>query len=89
MRALTMTELLQQAINQVNSLPDSDQNAIANLMIQAIAQQQRSAIDTDRSKLLLAQLVTTKAEIFSPQASQTAVQALSDLLQIAEQSHRA
>ncbi len=84
-----MTELLQQAIDQVNVLPDSDQNTIANLMIQAIAQQQRSVIDSDRSTLLLAQLATTKAEIFSPQASQTAVQALSDLLQIAEQSHRA
>ena len=29
MRALPMPELLQQAIAQVNGLPDSDQNAIA------------------------------------------------------------
>ena len=84
-----MTELLQQAIDQVNVLPDSDQNTIANLMIQAIAQQQRSAIDTDRSKLLLAQLATTKAEIFSPQVEQAAVQALSDLLKVTQQSHHA
>ena len=88
MRALTMTELLQQAINQVNGLPDSDQNAIANLMIQAITQQ-RLAISPDQSKVLLAQLANTKAEIFSPQASQTSVQALSDLLEIAKQSHHA
>ena len=61
-----MTELLQQAIAQVNGLPDSDQNAIANLIIQAITQQQRPAIDSDQSKVLLAQLATTRAEISSP-----------------------
>ena len=87
MRALPMTELLQQAIAQVNGLPDSDQNAIANLIIQAITQQQRPAIDSDQSKVLLAQLPTTRAEISFPQASQTAVQALSDLLQVTKQSH--
>lgn len=87
MRALPMTELLQQAIAQVNGLPDSDQNAIANLIIQAITQQQRPAIDSDQSKVLLAQLATTRAEISSPQASQTAVQALSDLLQVTKQSN--
>ena len=39
------------------------------------------------SMLLLAQLATTRAEISSPQASQTAVQALSDLLQVTKQSN--
>jgi hypothetical protein len=33
-----MTELLQQAIAQVNVLPDSAQNAIATIMLQAIPQ---------------------------------------------------
>jgi hypothetical protein len=83
-----MTELLQQAIDQVNVLPDSDQNAIAALMIQAITQQQ-NAIEAYQSKILLDQLSTTKAEIFSPKADQAAVQALSDLLQATKQSHHA
>ncbi len=59
-----MTELLQQAIAQVNNLPDSDQNAIG----------------ADQAEKLLDQLSTTRAEIFSPQADQAAVQALSDHL---------
>ena len=58
-----------------------------NLIIQVITQQQRPAIDSDQSKVLLAQLATTIAEISSPQASQTAVQALSDLLQVTKQSN--
>lgn len=85
-----MTELLQQAIAQVQTLSDSQQNEIATLMMQAIVQQQSAIADDPQSAhRLLAQLANTAAIVWSPQTDSDAVQSLSNLLEIAQQSHHA
>jgi hypothetical protein len=52
----TMTQLLEQALNQVAKLPASEQDAVAAIVIEELASEQRWAASIAKSQDLLAKL---------------------------------
>lgn len=72
-----MTELLQQAIAELQKLPIDQQNAIANLIL--------TELKNNKENTLLDRLSSEEAVVWSPQTERAGVQALSDLLSKAKQ----
>jgi hypothetical protein len=52
----TMTQLLEQALNQVAKLPASEQDAVAAIVIEELASEQRWTASIAKSQDLLAKL---------------------------------
>lgn len=76
-----MTELLQQAIAELKKLPVEQQNAIASRILAELKKETKTA--------LIDELSSTEAVVWSPQTDNAAVQALSDLLTVAQKETNA
>ena len=76
-----MTELLQQAIAELKKLPREQQDAIAIRIL--------DELKNDTENELIDKLASTEAVVWSPQADNRGVQALSDLLVAAQKKDNA
>ena len=66
-----MTELLRQIMAKIEKLPEKQQDAIASRLM---------ALQQESEKLLLEQLASTEAVVWSPYDAREAAQTLSELL---------
>ncbi|MBD2777607.1 hypothetical protein [Iningainema tapete] len=76
-----MTELLRQVIAEIEKLPEDQQNAIASRLLAELKQEPEN--------LLLQQLASTEAVVWSPYEAYEAAQTLSELLAAAKQEDNA
>ncbi len=76
-----MTELLQQAITELQKLPVEQQDEIASRIL--------AELENDRENTLIDKLSSTEAVVWSPQTNNAGVQALSNLLTKAKQETNA
>ncbi|NJL10020.1 MAG: hypothetical protein HC908_07060 [Calothrix sp. SM1_7_51] len=72
-----MTDLLRQVIAEIEKLPEKQQNAIASRLA--------TELKKETENLLLEQLASTEAVVWSPYDAYEAAQTLSDLLVAAKQ----
>ncbi len=71
-----MTELLRKVVAEIEKLPEERQNAIASRLLAELEQESK--------KLLLEQLASTDAVVWSPYDAHEAAQTLSELLAVAK-----
>ncbi|WP_414624763.1 hypothetical protein [Calothrix sp. CCY 0018] len=76
-----MTELLRKAIAEIEKLPQDKQNEIASRLL--------AELEQESEKLLLEQLASTQAVVWSPYEAHEAAQTLSELLTAAKQEDNA
>jgi hypothetical protein len=76
-----MTELLRKVVAEIEKLPEERQNAIASRLLAELEQESK--------KLLLEQLASTDAVVWSPYDAHEAAQTLSELLAVAKQEDNA
>jgi len=75
---------LNELLPTVSQLSHQDKLRLIHFLLQAVAEEEgcnlELNVDSDSEKALLNQLTSTSAIVWSPQADNSAVQALSDLL---------
>ena len=76
-----MNDLLRKAIAEIEKLPQEKQNQIASRLLAELQQ--------ESEKLLLEQLASTQAVVWSPYDAHEAAQTLSELLVAAQQEDNA
>ncbi len=76
-----MNDLLRKAIAEIEKLPQEKQNQIASRLLAELQQ--------ESEKLLLEQLASTQAVVWSPYDAHEAAQTLSELLAAAQQENNA
>ncbi len=76
-----MTELLRQVMAKIEKLPEKQQDAIASRLM--------AELHEESEKLLLEQLASTEAVVWSPYDAHEAAQKLSELLAAAKQEDNA
>ncbi len=76
-----MTELLRFVVAEIEKLPEEKQDAIASRLLAELKQ--------ESEKLLLQQLASTEAVVWSPYDAHEAAQTLSELLTAAKQEGNA
>jgi hypothetical protein len=76
-----MTELLRKVVAEIEQLSEERQNAIASRLLFELEQESK--------KLLLEQLASTEAVVWSPYDAHEAAQTLSELLAAAKQEKNA
>ena len=76
-----MTDLLRKAIAEIEKLPHEKQDEIASRLLAELSQ--------DSEELLLEQLATTPAVVWSPHDAHEAAQSLSELLAAAQKENNA
>jgi hypothetical protein len=74
-----MTELLRKVVAEIEKLPEGRQNEIASRLLAELEQESK--------KLLLEQLASTEAVLWSPYDAHEAAQILSELLAAAKQEN--
>jgi hypothetical protein len=77
-----MTELLRQVVAKIEQLPEEKQNAIASRLLAELERELQE-------KLLLEQLASTEAVVWSPYDAHEAAQTLGELLTKAKQEENA
>jgi hypothetical protein len=81
---------LNELLSVVNQLPHQDKLRLIHFLLLAVAKEEGCSLElvgeSDSENVLLQQLASTGAEIWSPQADSAAVQALSDLLIAAKEA---
>ena len=76
-----MTELLRQVMAKIEKLPEKQQDAIASRLM--------AELHEESEKLLLEQLASTEAFVWSPYDAHEAAQTLSELLTAVKQEENA
>ena len=76
-----MTDLLRKAIAEIEKLPQEKQDEIASRLL--------AELEQESEKLLLEQLASTQAVVWSPYDAYEAAQSLSELLAAAQQKDNA
>jgi hypothetical protein len=76
-----MTELLRKVVAKIEILPEAKQNEIASRLL--------AELEQESEKLLLEQLASTEAVVWSPFDAHEAAQALAELLAKAKQEDNA
>ncbi|MGB3636917.1 MAG: hypothetical protein WBA39_04905 [Rivularia sp. (in: cyanobacteria)] len=76
-----MTSLLRKAIAEIEKLPQEKQDEIASRLL--------AELEQESEKLLLEQLASTQAVVWSPYDAYEAAQSLSELLAAAQQKDNA
>ncbi len=76
-----MTDLLRKAIAEIEKLPQEKQDEIASRLL--------AELEQESEKLLLEQLASTQAVVWSPYDAHEAAQTLSELLAAAQQKDNA
>ena len=84
---------LSELIPAVHRLSRQDKLRLIHFLLLAVAEEEGCSLESDGDRtsddVLLAQLATTEAIVWSPQADHAAVQALSDLLVAAQRDTNA
>jgi hypothetical protein len=83
---------LSELLPTVNQLSHQDKLRLIHFLLLAVAKEEGCSLEStveDSEKILLQQLTSTGAEIWSPQADREAVQALADLLFAAKEASNA
>ena len=85
--------LLSELLPTVNQLSHQDKLRLIHFLLLAVAKEQGCSLepaeDTNSENILLNQLASTSAVVWSPQEDQESIQALSELLATAQQSAHA
>lgn len=84
---------LHELLPTVSQLPHQDKLRLIHFLLLAVAKEEGSSLEPtnngDLEKVLLDQLASTEAVVWSPQSDHQAVQALSDLLVAAQNASNA
>ncbi|WNZ25576.1 hypothetical protein HJG54_23850 [Leptolyngbya sp. NK1-12] len=83
---------LSELLPTVNQLSHQDKLRLIHFLLLAVAKEEGCSLEPiveNSEKILLQQLASTGAEVWSPQADKAAVQALSDLLETAKAASNA
>ncbi|MBE9002264.1 hypothetical protein IQ274_29670 [Nostoc sp. LEGE 12447] len=79
---MTLSEIL----STVNQLSHQDKLRLIHFLLLAVAKEEGCSLETsDAENILLNQLASTSATVWSPQADNRSIQALSDLLATAKE----
>lgn len=85
--------LLTELLPTVNRLSHQDKLRLIHFLLIAVAREEGCSLETTEriasERMLLDQLASTEAVVWSPQADSNAIQALSDLLMAAKESTNA
>jgi len=83
---MTLSEIL----STVNELSHRDKLRLIHFLLLAVAKEEGCSLETsDAENILLNQLASTSATVWSPQADNRSIQALSDLLATAKEQSNA
>lgn len=83
---MTLSEIL----STVNELSHQDKLRLIHFLLLAVAKEEGCILETsDAENILLNQLASTSATVWSPQADNRSIQALSDLLATAKEQSNA
>ena len=83
---MTLSEIL----STVNQLSHQDKLRLIHFLLLAVAKEEGCNLETsDAENILLNQLASTSATVWSPQADNRSIQALSDLLATAKEQSNA
>ncbi|BAZ34088.1 hypothetical protein NIES4074_66020 [Cylindrospermum sp. NIES-4074] len=83
---MTFSEIL----STVNQLSHQDKLRLIHFLLLAVAKEEGCSLETsDAENILLNQLASTSATVWSPQADNRSIQALSDLLATAKEQSNA
>ncbi len=83
---MTLSEIL----STVNQLSHQDKLRLIHFLLLAVAKEEGCSLETsDVENILLNQLASTSATVWSPQADNRSIQALSDLLATAKEQSNA
>ena len=83
---MTLSEILP----TVNQLSHQDKLRLIHFLLLAVAKEEGCSLETsDAENILLNQLASTSATVWSPQADNRSIQALSDLLATAKEQSNA
>lgn len=83
---MTLSEIL----STVNELSHQDKLRLIHFLLLAVAKEEGCSLETsDAENILLNQLASTSAIVWSPQADNRSIQALSDLLATAKEQSNA
>ncbi len=83
---MTLSEILP----TVNELSHQDKLRLIHFLLLAVAKEEGCSLETsDAENILLNQLASTSATVWSPQADNRSIQALSDLLATAKEQSNA
>ena len=83
---MTLSEIL----STVNELSHQDKLRLIHFLLLAVAKEEGCSLETsDAENILLNQLASTSATVWSPQADNRSIQALSDLLATAKEQSNA
>jgi hypothetical protein len=83
---MTLSEIL----STVNELSHQDKLRLIHFLLLAVAKEEGCSLETsDVENILLNQLASTSATVWSPQADNRSIQALSDLLATAKEQSNA
>ncbi|MBE8992691.1 MAG: hypothetical protein HWQ35_05755 [Nostoc sp. NMS1] len=83
---MTLSEIL----STVNQLSHQDKLRLIHFLLLAVAKEEGCSLETsDAENILLNQLASTSATVWSPQADNRSIQALSDLLATAKEQSNA
>ena len=83
---MTLSEIL----STVNQLSHQDKLRLIHFLLLAVAKEEGCSLETsDGENILLNQLASTSATVWSPQADNRSIQALSDLLVTAKEQSNA
>lgn len=84
---------LHELLPVVSQLPHQDKLRLIHFLLLAVAKEEGCSLETtnngDLEKVLLDQLASTEAVVWSPQSDHQAIQALSDLLVAAQNTSNA
>ncbi|MHC5595256.1 MAG: hypothetical protein ACYTXC_04700 [Nostoc sp.] len=83
---MTLSEIL----STVNQLSHQDKLRLIHFLLLAVAKEEGCSLETSEAEnILLNQLASTSATVWSPQADNRSIQALSDLLATAKEQSNA
>lgn len=83
---MTLSEIL----STVNELSHQDKLRLIHFLLLAVAKEEGCSLETsDAENIVLNQLASTSATVWSPQADNRSIQALSDLLATAKEQSNA
>jgi hypothetical protein len=81
---------LSEILPTVNQLSHQDKLRLIHFLLLAVAKEEGCSLETsDAENILLNQLASTSATVWSPQADNRSIQALSDLLATAKEQSNA
>lgn len=81
---------LSEILSTVNELSHQDKLRLIHFLLLAVAKEEGCSLETsDAENILLNQLASTSATVWSPQADNRSIQALSDLLATAKEQSNA